>query len=465
MRFEKSCYLWEAALATCAAPIFFSPVNVKGKVLVDGGLGHNSPTEHLISEAELRWPGRPIGAVVSIGTGKSRGNLPARDMKMAAVGKHFRALYHVALVLKHLATSSEARERSVYNYFGGMGKLECYYPLNVDQGMEIELHEYKKYDEIRRSTRKYLNTQVVAQIVMKCAYKLAGMHDEVSQLGRAPDASQDELSELAQVDSTERLATELEDISIESESRKLTKEVMDSFNPLTTDLKPLYQLHTASGSVAAITRPSRENTGLPLEAPSRQSTSRSTSNKPEGSSEAGEADDSLAQNKSIRPVRSLSLAFNTKDSESLILLEYNELENEQLFPAGTWEVHWLLLFRRHTIKGDNSAKEARKSESQDNKSPDPPPSPTYPQIFLTVTIAPEERSGSESQSTTLTSSTMLGVDIFLSDQWQDIPTEHLLNIKTGNENPTLGLDFSGWDEATSSLGEAYTWTIYFGGLR
>jgi predicted acylesterase/phospholipase RssA len=56
MDFQESCYLWEAALATCAAPIFFAPAQVWSKILVGGGLGHNNPTEHLNHEAEKRWP-------------------------------------------------------------------------------------------------------------------------------------------------------------------------------------------------------------------------------------------------------------------------------------------------------------------------------------------------------------------------------------------------------------------------
>ncbi|KAG4429784.1 hypothetical protein IFR05_014734 [Cadophora sp. M221] len=144
MGIEQSCYLWEAALATCAAPIFFCPASVRGKVLVDGGLGHNNPSEQLINEAEKRWPGRPIAALVSIGTGKARSTRLAKEMRRANAGKHVRALMNMALVLKSIATSSEHRERSVYNYFRGMSKLDCYYRFNVDVGMEVELHEYKR---------------------------------------------------------------------------------------------------------------------------------------------------------------------------------------------------------------------------------------------------------------------------------------------------------------------------------
>jgi hypothetical protein len=54
-------------------------------------------------------------------------------MKRAAARKHIMALFHIALVIKHIATPGKARERSVYNYFRGRGKLEYYYRFIVDK--------------------------------------------------------------------------------------------------------------------------------------------------------------------------------------------------------------------------------------------------------------------------------------------------------------------------------------------
>ncbi|MCJ1269967.1 hypothetical protein MMC22_009860 [Lobaria immixta] len=168
----KYCFLWQAALATCAAPIFFSPVQVGSQFLVDGGLGHNNPTEHLIEEAELQWPERPISAVVSIGTGLKKSSELAKDLTKAASGSRFRSMYHMALVLKHIALSSEHIERSVRSLFKGRHNLDSYFRFNVSEGMDIELYEYQKYPQIQQSTRSYLDQKEVQDRMQVCAETL-----------------------------------------------------------------------------------------------------------------------------------------------------------------------------------------------------------------------------------------------------------------------------------------------------
>ena len=68
---DYDCFIWEAARATTAAPVFFDPVTLEedGVTFTDGGIRDNNPINRVINEAELLWPGRPIGCVVSIGTG------------------------------------------------------------------------------------------------------------------------------------------------------------------------------------------------------------------------------------------------------------------------------------------------------------------------------------------------------------------------------------------------------------
>jgi predicted acylesterase/phospholipase RssA len=60
-------------LASCAAPTYFPPVVSPGSNVnyVDGGIVANNPTMIAVQEAKAIWPGRPIGCIVSIGTGKS----------------------------------------------------------------------------------------------------------------------------------------------------------------------------------------------------------------------------------------------------------------------------------------------------------------------------------------------------------------------------------------------------------
>src|SRR5438046_1431206 len=73
------CKIWEACRATSAAPTFFRSAYIRdvgpgGRTLhfVDAGLGFNNPTEEVIDEAHQLWPGKPIGCILSIGTGKPK---------------------------------------------------------------------------------------------------------------------------------------------------------------------------------------------------------------------------------------------------------------------------------------------------------------------------------------------------------------------------------------------------------
>jgi predicted acylesterase/phospholipase RssA len=64
-----SACIWQAARATSAAPTYFLPIEIDDVLYGDGGLGWNNPTKEALAEARNVWPDRPIGIVVSIGTG------------------------------------------------------------------------------------------------------------------------------------------------------------------------------------------------------------------------------------------------------------------------------------------------------------------------------------------------------------------------------------------------------------
>lgn len=74
---RRDCYLWEAALATSAAPTYFPPVKIGERTLIDGGVFANNPSAIALAEARLMWPNDEI-VLVSLGTGKGArlGHLP-----------------------------------------------------------------------------------------------------------------------------------------------------------------------------------------------------------------------------------------------------------------------------------------------------------------------------------------------------------------------------------------------------
>jgi predicted acylesterase/phospholipase RssA len=61
--------IWQVARATSAAPTYFLPITIDDVEYGDGGMGWNNPAKEAIAEARDIWPDRPIGILISIGTG------------------------------------------------------------------------------------------------------------------------------------------------------------------------------------------------------------------------------------------------------------------------------------------------------------------------------------------------------------------------------------------------------------
>jgi predicted acylesterase/phospholipase RssA len=66
---EENYKMSDVALGTSAAPTYFSPAQVAGKTLVDGGVVANNPATLAIAEARRLWPNEEL-LLVSVGTGR-----------------------------------------------------------------------------------------------------------------------------------------------------------------------------------------------------------------------------------------------------------------------------------------------------------------------------------------------------------------------------------------------------------
>ena len=70
------CYIWEAARATTALPLFFKPISIQlehqSKLLVSGGLTHRNPGELALDEAYGLWPTIKSFHLISIGIGEQK---------------------------------------------------------------------------------------------------------------------------------------------------------------------------------------------------------------------------------------------------------------------------------------------------------------------------------------------------------------------------------------------------------
>lgn len=162
-----SARIWEAARATSAAPGFFKPITINGVTYGDGGTGWNNPAAEAIMEAHKIWPNRPIGCLLSIGTGlekaiqlnygnDSMSEFHARLLQKLVPNEFFHS--EVAKYCIDSLMSCEKIHRDVSSQFPDrITPYKNYYRLNVPQGMsEIALEEWKKTDEIIALTESYM---------------------------------------------------------------------------------------------------------------------------------------------------------------------------------------------------------------------------------------------------------------------------------------------------------------------
>jgi predicted acylesterase/phospholipase RssA len=158
-----SAKFWEAARATTAAPTFFLPITINDIDYADGGTGFNNPTELAIDEAHNLWPNRPIGCLVSIGTGLEDAiqlgddveGLARKLLSMASTSTSFNikvAEWCVALLTssqsKHLQLMEQAKRLHIHgNYFR----------FDVPQGMSrIGLEDWGKLKDMIALTTQYM---------------------------------------------------------------------------------------------------------------------------------------------------------------------------------------------------------------------------------------------------------------------------------------------------------------------
>jgi len=177
--------IWEAARATSAAPTFFQPITIKGVKYGDGGTGWNNPTAEAIAEAHSIWPSRPIGCLLSLGTGLEQaiqlvdgsdelpeGVLRGLPQKLAPQASF---QLEVAKYCVASLTSCEKIHRDVSEkYPDRVVPNGNYFCFNVPQGMSnIGLEEWRKIGDIVSLTEDYMDhgeildrKKTVARILM-----------------------------------------------------------------------------------------------------------------------------------------------------------------------------------------------------------------------------------------------------------------------------------------------------------
>jgi predicted acylesterase/phospholipase RssA len=187
----SECTLWQAARATSAAPTFFKPMLVDRPrpaiAYVDGGMGHNNPSELALNEARRIWPTRTEFGLVSIGTGRPKANsiqlseaeadphiqqsvledirsyLPSAFIRGWNITKNLtpgmKALIEMASALAKLATNSEDVHQRVQRASRSREKEKQfpYFRFNVPRDVgDIGLGDWSKSEELAAHTNNYM---------------------------------------------------------------------------------------------------------------------------------------------------------------------------------------------------------------------------------------------------------------------------------------------------------------------
>jgi len=158
--------IWQVGRATSAAPTFFLPIEIGDVVYGDGGTGWNNPTKEAILEAHSIWPNRPIGIVVSIGTGLEDSlQLKDKSTKLPELAQTFlnntspRRAFQLAVAeyAVQCLTSCEMVHREIAQHPQRDILDGNYFRLNVLQGMSsIGLDEWDKLKTMKALTDQYM---------------------------------------------------------------------------------------------------------------------------------------------------------------------------------------------------------------------------------------------------------------------------------------------------------------------
>ena len=188
-----SACIWQVGRATSAAPTFFLPIEIGDVLYGDGGTGWNNPTKEAILEAHSIWPTRPIGIVVSIGTGLEEAlqlkdkatklpdlaqilldnTSPKRAFQLAVAEYAVQCLTSCEMVHREI---SEHPDRDILdgNYFR-LNVLQGMSTIGLDEWDKLKImialtDRYMQHGEMKKSKRKIANLLRYPQRASRSSY-------------------------------------------------------------------------------------------------------------------------------------------------------------------------------------------------------------------------------------------------------------------------------------------------------
>jgi hypothetical protein len=197
---SPKCTIWEAGRATAAHFPAFKPIQIGHDIFIDEGSGRYSPVAQVLDEAVVHeWPGREVGVLVSIGSGKAQattGSAHAPSVRREQSSSFLRSTplgKFVDAKQKHmdkLQDCENVHQELLRNLDRTGVSQDSYFRFNVEVGMgDFGINEWSRMAEISTSTRKYLSKPEVHAMNRVCAEKMATIHHQ-SMSGRSSYGTQ-----------------------------------------------------------------------------------------------------------------------------------------------------------------------------------------------------------------------------------------------------------------------------------
>ncbi|KAJ1331133.1 FxSxx-COOH system tetratricopeptide repeat protein [Microdochium nivale] len=181
----EHCKIWEAARATSAASVFFTPLELlddlgESTLFIDAAVGCNNPVKHVIAEAAaLFGVDRKLGCLLSLGTG-----VQGSGQITTETGSAFALL----MAAKAHLTTSEVNNREVEERI--RPEANAYFRLNLPMVEKVGLASYRMIDQLAADTTKYLQEQQTAAIVERIVEILLRKHKPKLNLGQVTFSDQ-----------------------------------------------------------------------------------------------------------------------------------------------------------------------------------------------------------------------------------------------------------------------------------
>jgi hypothetical protein len=188
---EEKCTIWQAGRATAATALAFKPIKIGQSVFLDEGAGKYNPAPTALDEAVINeWPGREVGVLISIGTGKRPGGTNNQQhmwwegFVSSGMGDFAEARRRLIAKIEGCEETHKLMEQKLL--FDRGVNPDNYYRLNVEVGVgEFGMNEWNRLSDISTNTRRYLAQDDVQRQNIEAAAKLSRIHRANQRWSRA----------------------------------------------------------------------------------------------------------------------------------------------------------------------------------------------------------------------------------------------------------------------------------------